>query len=62
MRQAVFAAAAVLFVIIVAIFSAAIITARGPKQAQAATARGSIDVMQMMKDAKDLADQQFDAI
>ena len=54
-NRAIVAAAAFLFV-----FGATVLGARSSKPTQ--VAGGSIDVMQMMKDARDLPTQQFDAI
>jgi hypothetical protein len=42
------------------VFGATVLGARSSKPVQVAS--GSIDVMQMMKDARDLPTQQFDAI
>jgi hypothetical protein len=57
MRQTVIATA--LVVAIVAILGATV--ANSPRKATVAGAGTSIDVMQMMKDAKNLPDQAFDA-
>ena len=62
MRQTVIATAAVSVTIIVALYGATVMTADAPQKAQAAAAWGSIDVMQLMKAAKDLPDQRFDPI
>lgn len=59
MRQIVIATA--LVVAIVAIWGASVITAHSPKTATATPASTLIDVMRMMKDAKNLPDESFDA-
>ena len=59
MRQTVIAAA--LVVAILAILGASVITANSPRTGTAAPASTSRDVMQMMKDAKNLPDQTFEA-
>jgi len=61
MHQTVIVATIVLVAAIVAIWGATAISGNSPRQATAAPASTSIDVMQMMKDAKNLPDQQFDA-
>jgi hypothetical protein len=45
---------------IVAIWGATVIFAHTPKNPNAAMASGSINVMQMMKDAKNLPEENFD--
>jgi hypothetical protein len=62
MHLTVIASTAVWVAIAVVLFGAAIVTADTPQQAHAAAASGPIDVMQMMRDAKDLPDERFDAI
>ena len=57
MRRMVIAAGVV--AAIVAAWGAGVITAHSPKTATPASS--SVDVMQMMKDAKNLPDQSFDA-
>jgi hypothetical protein len=47
--------------VIVAIWGASVITAHSPKTATATPASTLIDVMRMMKDAKNLPDESFDA-
>lgn len=59
MRQTVIATA--LIVVILAILGTSVITANSPRTGTAAPASTSVDVMQMMKDAKNLPDQKFDA-
>ena len=46
----------------IATWSATVIIASPPKQNAVAPASTSIDVLQLMRDAKDLPEQQFDAI
>ena len=58
MRQTVIATA--LVIAIVAIWGATVITANSPRTGTV-PASTSVDVMQMMKDAKNLPDQRFDA-
>jgi hypothetical protein len=62
MRLTVIATAAVWLAIVVVLFGATVMTANAPQGARAAAASGSIDVMQMMRDAKNLPDERFDAI
>jgi hypothetical protein len=62
MRLTVIATAAVWVAIVVVLFGATVMTANAPQKARAAAASGSIDVMQMMRDAKNLPDERFDAI
>ena len=54
-------AATILIIATVAILGATVINANSPRLATATSASASIDVMQMMKDAKDLPTEQFDA-
>jgi len=61
MRYTMILATAALIAAIVAIWGASIILAHPQKGADAAAAAASIDVMGMMKNAKGLPDQQFDA-
>ena len=61
MRQTAIIATAALVIAIVAILGVTVINAKSPRQAITAPASASIDVMQMMKDAKDLPEQQYDA-
>ena len=62
MRQISIFTAAVLGALILAVYGATVITAHAPRNAQPAAASDAIGVMQMMRDAKDLPHQQFDAI
>jgi hypothetical protein len=62
MRLIVIATAAVWVAIAVVLFGATVMIADAPQKVRAAAASGSIDVMQMMKDAKDMPDEHFDAI
>ena len=59
MRQTIIVAT--LAVVILAIWGASTIVANPQKAANAEPATASIGVMQMMKDARDLPEQQFDA-
>ena len=62
MRQTVIACATTALVTgIVAIWGTTIIIAHTEKHPEAATASTSIDVMKMMRDAKGLPEEQFDA-
>jgi hypothetical protein len=61
MRQSVIVATTAFAAVIIAILGATVITANAPKTATAAPASPPISVMQMMRDAKNLPDQQFDA-
>jgi len=54
-------AAVLLVTAVVAILGVTVINAYSPRQVTTAPASASIDVMQMMKDAKSLPNQQFDA-
>ena len=60
MRTA-FIAAIAAVTALAAIWSADVITAASPKLDQPAPASASIDVMQMMKNAKNLPMEQYDA-
>ena len=62
MHQTFIAIAAVAMIIIIALYGAAVMTADARQEPLAAASSASIDVMQMMKDAKDLPDQRFDPI
>ena len=62
MRQIVIATAAVLAIIAVALFDATVMTADAPQKARVVATSNSIDIMQMMRDAKGLPVEQFDAI
>jgi hypothetical protein len=53
--------AAAMMIAVVAILGVTVINAKSAKHATIAPASSSIDVMHMMKDAKDLPTQQFDA-
>jgi len=59
MRQALSFASVALVAAMIAIWSTTGIVANSPKEAVRHSA--SIDVMQMMRDARNLTDQQFDA-
>jgi hypothetical protein len=59
MRQTTIVAITALITTIVAIWGTSVIDS--PRKASAAPASGAIDVMQMMKDARHLPDQQFSA-
>jgi hypothetical protein len=61
MRQTAIIVSTALITAIVAILGAAVIRANPPMKATAAPASVSIDVMQMMREAKNLPHQQFDA-
>jgi hypothetical protein len=61
MRQTVIVAATALVTAIVAIWGTTIITAHSTKHADVAPASTPIGVMQMMKDAKKLPEEKFDA-
>ena len=61
MRQTSIVATAAVVIAIVAILGVTVINANSPRQATTAPASASIDVMQMMKDAKHLPQQQYDA-
>jgi hypothetical protein len=61
MRQTAIIASTALITAIVSILGMAVIRANPPMKSTAAPASVSIDVMQMMKDAKKLPHQQFDA-
>lgn len=61
MRQTSIVATAAVVIAIVAILGVTVINANSPSQATTAPASASIDVMQMMKDAKHLPQQQYDA-
>lgn len=61
MRQTVIVVTTALVIAIAAIWGTTVITASSPRTTNAAPASASIDVMQMMKDAKNLPHQQFDA-
>ena len=45
----------------ITIWSATVIIASPPKQNAVAPTSASVDVMQLMRDARDLPEQQFDA-
>ena len=60
MRTATTAAIAAV-VILTAVWSAGVITAAPPRPDQSAPAQSPIDVMQMMKTAKFLPSEQYDA-
>ena len=61
MRQTVIVATAALIAAVVAIWSATAIPGNSPRQATATSVSTSIDVMEMMKNAKNLPEQRFDA-
>jgi hypothetical protein len=62
MRQTFIVAATIAVVTaIVAIWGATVIIAHSPKQTNAGPVSKSIDVMQIMKDAKNLPEERFDA-
>ena len=61
MRQTQIANASALIFTILAILGVTVINANPSKQAVTAPASSSFDVMQMMKDSKDLPVQQFDS-
>ena len=61
MRYTMILATAALIAAIPAIWGATAVLAKPQKGADAAAAAASIDVMGMMKNAKGLPDQQFDA-
>jgi len=61
MRQIAIVAATALVTAGIVIWGGTVINANSPRQATAAPAAPSIDVMQIMKDARNLPDQQFDA-
>jgi hypothetical protein len=54
-------AATALLIALIAIGGAGVINAHPPKEAHAVQASASLDIMQMMKDAKHLPEQRFDA-
>ena len=62
MHETVIATAAVLAAIMIALFGPTILTANAPQKAQAEATSDSIDVLQMMRDAKGLPVEFFDAI
>jgi hypothetical protein len=61
MRQTQIITAAALIAAVVAILGVTVINAKSSKHTTVVPASSSINVMQMMKDAKDLPTQQFDA-
>jgi hypothetical protein len=61
MRQTLIIACAALIAGLLAIWGANTILAKPQKEGSAHPAAASIDVMQMMKNAKDLPEQQFGA-
>ena len=61
MRQTFIVAATALVVAMVGIWSATAILGNAQRQASAVPASTPVDVMQMMQNAKNLPDQQFDA-
>jgi hypothetical protein len=61
MRHTAILTAAAVITTITAILSVTVINAKSAKQATIAPATSSIDVMQMMKGAKNLPQEQFDA-
>lgn len=62
MRRAIIVAiTAALVTAIVASWGTTVITGHSPKNSGAAMASKPIDVMQMMKDAKDLPEEKYDA-
>jgi hypothetical protein len=61
MRHTPILTAAAVITAIAAILGVTVINAKSAKQATIAPATSSIDVMQMMKDAKNLPQEQFDA-
>jgi len=62
MRQIFIVTAAVWVTVIVALFGATAMIAKVPHGTETISASGSIDTGQLMKDAKPLAVEQFDAI
>ena len=61
MRLTLIAAVSSVVVAVVAIWGPTVIIAPHPKDANAAPASASIDAMQMMKDARNLPVERFDA-
>ena len=61
MRHTPILTAAAVITAIAAILGVTVINAKSAKQATFAPATSSIDVLQMMKDAKNLPQEQFDA-
>jgi hypothetical protein len=61
MRQTQIITAALLITGVVALLGVTVINAKSDRHASFARTSGSIDVMQMMRNAKDLPVQQFDA-
>lgn len=53
--------AMVLTIAIIAVLGATVINANTPRSITARSASSSIDVMQMMKDAKNLPEERYDA-
>ena len=61
MQRTAIVTTAALSVALVAILSVAAITAKSSTQAITVPASSSLDVMQMMKDSRDLPEQKYDA-
>ena len=61
MRHTPILTAAAVITAIAAILGVTVINAKSAKQAMIAPATSSIDVMQMMKEAQNLPEQQYDA-
>ena len=61
MRQTQIATASALVLAVLTILGVTVINAKSSKQAVTVPASSSIDVMRMMRDAKDLPSEQFDA-
>jgi hypothetical protein len=61
MRQTAIVATSALLVALAAIWGVTVINAKSPTQASVPSSASSIDVMQMMKNAKNLPVQQYDA-
>ena len=61
MRKTQIATASALVLAFLTIVGVTVINAKSPKQAAMATTSSSIDVMRIMRDAKDLPSEQFDA-
>ncbi len=61
MRQTQIATASALVLAVLTIVGVTVINAKSSKQVVAAPTSSSVDVMRMMRDAKDLPREQFDA-
>jgi hypothetical protein len=61
MRQTQIATASALVLAVLTIVGVTVINAKSSKQTMTTPASSSIDVMRMMRDAKELPNEQFDA-